>query len=159
MQSRESDRDSVAVLGQLVPTLVRAIEGLNDRGLREREGPGKWSILEVIQHLADTELVYGWRVRQILTSETPVIQAYDQDAWATQLRYNEASLDGAVDQLRALRRANIQLYRSLTDEQRQRCGIHSERGRESVGDIMVGLVRHDFQHMRQIERIKKAVMA
>jgi len=159
MQSRESDRDPLVILAGLVPNIVNATRGLDEAALRRREAPGKWSIMEVIQHLADTELVYGWRVRHILTADTPSIAAYDQDLWASQLLYNEASLDAAIDQLRALRLANLRLYRTLDESQLARCGIHAERGRESVEDLIRSLGRHDLQHLRQIERIKRGIGA
>jgi len=123
MQVRQSDRDLLAVLADLVSALVKAIRGLDERRLRQREAPEKWSILEVIQHLADNELFCGWLVRHTLTCDTPQIQDYDQDVWARELRYNDMSLDGVFDQLRALRSVNLRLFRSLGGEQLERCGV------------------------------------
>ena len=96
--------------------------------LRRPEAPGKWSAIEVIQHLADVEIVLAWRTRQILTLDRPVIQGYDQDAWARTLGYATMPLDVTLAQLRGVRAANLRLWRSLTPAERARVGLHSERG-------------------------------
>lgn len=147
------DRDPLAVMDELVPWLDQRVGGLDDERLRRPEQPGKWSVLEVVQHLADTELVYGYRVRMILTQDTPPIPGYDQDAWARELRYRDAAVAEALAQIRALRGANLRLYRSLGPAQRRRAGLHSERGPESVEHIVRLIGAHDLVHRCQIERI------
>ena len=84
--------DPLEVMGQLQPALEKAIRGISDEDLRRPEKPGKWSILQVLNHLVDTEMVYGYRVRMTVTHEEPPIQAYDQDLWAGKLRSNEGNL-------------------------------------------------------------------
>jgi hypothetical protein len=120
--------------------------------LRRPEAPGKWSVIEVIQHLADSELVYGWRTRMILTEDRPAIQGFDQDAWTRTLRYDEMPLDVALGQLGGMRAANLQLWRSLSPAQRARVGVHSERGPESLDLLLHLMGAHDLVHRRQIER-------
>ena len=110
-------------------------------------------MIEVIQHLADAELVTGFRTRMVLIEEQPELQAYDQDRWTKELRYVEVPLDLALAQLRGLRAANLRLWRMLTPEQRQRTGLHSERGPESVDLIIRMMAGHDLVHRRQIDRI------
>ena len=153
------DREPLALQEELVGAVERAVAGLDDATLRTKEAPGKWSVLEVVQHLADTELVYGYRMRMIVGRPTAAIEGYDQDAWARELRYNDVSLADALDQLRALRAANLRFLRRLTDEQLDRVGIHSERGPESVRHIARLVAAHDLLHLRQIERIKGAIGA
>jgi hypothetical protein len=69
------------------------------------------------------------------------------------LRYTEVPVDLALGQLRGLRNANLRLWRTLTPEQRERAGLHSERGLESV-DLMLRMTAgHDLVHRRQIDRI------
>ncbi len=147
------DRDPLAVMAELVPWLDERVRALDDARLRRPEKPGKWSVLEVVQHLADTELVYGYRVRMILTQDTPPIPGYDQDAWAREFRYRDLPAEEALAQVGALRAANLRLYRSLGPEQRRRAGLHSERGPESVEHILRMVGAHDLVHRRQIERI------
>ncbi len=146
-------QDPLAVLRELLPWLERRTAALDEAALRRPEAPGKWSVIEVIQHLADAELVIGFRTRMALTEDQPELQGYDQDGWARRLGYVEVPLDLALGQLRGLRAANLRLWRTLTPEQRQRTGLHSERGPESV-DLMIRMMAaHDLVHRRQIDRI------
>jgi DinB family protein len=150
------DRDPLAVAGELLPWLERRTAGLDDAVIRRPEAPGKWSVLEVIQHLADTEVVYAWRTRQILTQDRPAIQGYDQDAWARTLRYDSADLAVALGQLGGVRTANLRLWRSLTPAQLARVGLHSERGPESMDLVLRMMGAHDLVHRRQIDRVLAA---
>jgi hypothetical protein len=146
-------QDPLAVLGEQLPWLERRTAVLDEAELRQPERPGKWSVIEVIQHLADAELVSSFRTRMVLIEDEPELQGYDQDRWATGLRYVEVPLDLALTQLRGLRAANLRLWRTLTPEQRQRTGLHSERGPESVDLIIRMMAGHDLVHRRQIDRI------
>ena len=153
------DRDPLAVQRELPDALERAVAHLSDAQLREPEKPGKWSVIEVVQHLADSEIVYGYRIRLILAGDTPAIEGYDQDAWAQRLRYRDTSLADALAQVRILRTRSLDLLHTLTPEEWERAGMHSERGRESVRHITKLLAAHDLVHRRQIERIKSAIGA
>lgn len=146
-------RDPFEVLAELHPWLTDRVHGIPHQRLRRPERPGKWSVIEVIQHLADSELVAGFRTRMILTEEQPSLQAYDQDRWASRLRYREVSLGLALDQVGALRSANLYLWQGLGPAQLERFGRHDERGPESVGHIVRLMAGHDLVHRRQIDRI------
>jgi DinB superfamily len=147
------NRDPIEVLGQLLPWLTDRIRGVTDPALRRPEAPGKWSVIEVIQHLADSDLVAGFRTRMVLADDRPALQGYDQDRWARELRYREVKLDQALDQLGGLRQGNLALWKGLTRQQLDRVGLHSERGPESVGHILRLMAAHDLVHRRQIDRI------
>jgi len=153
------DRDPLDVLAEQLIWLERRTAGLDDAVLRRPEAPGKWSVIEVIQHLADSDVVVAWRSRLILAEDRPAIQGYDQDAWARNLDYSHASLDVAMGQLRGVRTANLRLWRSLTPAQRARVGIHSERGPESLDLLLRLMGGHDLVHRRQIERVLAAAGA
>jgi len=153
------DRDPIEVQSLLAVSIERATAGLSLAQLRQPEKPGKWSVIEVVQHLADSEIVYGYRIRMILASDTPDIQAYDQDAWAQRLRYAEASLPDALTQIRVLRGRSLELLRGLQPDEWARAGMHSERGRESVRHITKLQAAHDLVHLRQIARIKSVIGA
>lgn len=153
------DRDPLDVAAELLPWLQRRTAGVPDEVLRRPEAPGKWSVIEVIQHLADTELVIGWRTRLVLTQDRPPIQGYDQDAWARTLGYRDVPLEMALDQLRGIRAANLRLWRSLTAAQRERVGVHSERGPESVNRLLGLMGGHDLVHRRQIDRVLSSMGA
>ena len=146
-------RNPIEVLGELLPWLDHRLRGVADATLRRPEKPGKWSVIDVIQHLADSDLVAGFRIRMVLSEDRPVLQGYDQDRWASEFRYREVSLDQALDQLHGLRMANLHLWKHLTPAQLERVGLHSERGPESAGHIIRLMAAHDLVHRRQIDRI------
>ncbi len=151
------NRDPFKVQSELYDALVSEVTGLDDVLLRRQEAPGKWSIIQVVQHLADSELVYGYRIRMVLTQDRPAIQGYDQDQWANVLEYNDVSLRDALEQLRVLRGLNLNLVRSLRKEQLAREGVHSERGPESIWKLTQMMAAHDLLHRNQIQRIKKTI--
>ena len=150
-------RDPLQVLEELCPWIDDRLHGVPEPVLRRPEAPGKWSVIEVLQHLADSDLVVGFRVRMILAEDRPKLQAYDQDRWAGELRYREVPLALALGQLRALRVANLHLWSQITPGQLRRVGLHAERGPESVDQIIRLMGAHDLVHRRQIERILAAV--
>jgi hypothetical protein len=153
------DQDPVAVLGGTADKLEAATNGLSNEHLRTPERPGKWSVIQVVQHLADTEIAIAFRSRKILTEDTPDVQGFDQDRWACALNYNAARLGDALAQFRVLRNVNLRLFRSQSPSQLKRYGYHSERGRESVLDAIRLYAAHDLYHLSQIDRIKAAVGA
>lgn len=150
-------RDSVDVLSELMPWIAERTRMIDQRALRVPEAAGKWSVIEVLQHLADSDLVFGFRLRMILTEEKPPLQGYDQDAWARTLKYRDVQLEVAMDQLRSLRAANLHVLRQLSPGQLERVGLHSERGSESAGFLLRLMAGHDLVHRRQIDRILAAV--
>lgn len=87
----------------------------------------------------------------------PPITGYDQDRWAERLHYDEADAAQALELFRVLRGANLRLLERATPEDLQRVGVHAERGEESVGYLIRLYAGHDLLHLRQIERIKRAV--
>ena len=151
------DREPLTVLEELVPALAAATCDLSRDELRRPEREGKWSIIQVVQHLADTELVIGYRVRVVLSQDAPTLPGFDQDAWAAALRYEHASLTSAMQQLRVLRESNLWLLQPLTAEQLERHGMHAERGKETLDRIIRLTAGHDLVHRRQLERIKSAI--
>jgi DinB superfamily len=153
------DQDPLEIAARQLTWLERRTTGLDDAMLRRPEAPGKWSAIEVIQHLADTEVVLAWRTRQILTVDRPEIQGYDQDAWARTLGYAAMPLDVALGQLRGVRAANLRLWRALTPADRARVGLHSERGPESLDLLIRMMGAHDLVHRRQIDRVLVAAGA
>ena len=103
---------------------------------RKKPAPDKWSIAEVAAHLADVEIVIGWRVRSVLGAPGTPIQAYDQDAWAAAGQYSKRNPRESLALFKVLRAANLALYNSLSPEQWKQYGMHSERGQESVERIV-----------------------
>jgi DinB superfamily len=155
--TRLGTRDMLEVLGSTATALRNLVAGVDDATLRRPERPGKWAMVDVVQHLADGEMVVGFRVRMIVAHDQPAITAYDQDLWATNLRYRDANVSAALGQFETLRDANLRFLRQLSGEERSRYGVHSERGGESVEYMFRLLAGHDLTHLAQLERIKRAV--
>lgn len=150
------DRRPLEVLPELMPWLEARLRGVPPQALRRPEAPGKWSVTEVVQHLADSDLVFGFRSRMILSEDRPPLQGYDQDKWASLFRYSQVSYEHALAQLGVLRGANLAVLGRLEPAQLGRVGMHSERGPESLGHLMKLMAAHDLVHRRQIERVLAA---
>lgn len=150
-------REPLSVLRETPARLAEAIAGLGGAQLARAEAPGKWSMVEVLQHLADAELVGGFRFRMVLAHDRPPLQAWDQNVWATRLRYDTVGTRDALDQFTSLRFANLKLLERTTMRERARVGIHAERGEESVAEMMKQYAGHDLVHLKQLARIRAAV--
>ena len=150
-------RDPISILRETPSAAARAIEGLSPAQLRQPEAPGKWSIAAVLQHLADSDVVWAWRMRLILAQDRPPLTGYDQDLWAERLRYADADPIEALEALRVLRRGNLALMARATPEDLKRVGVHAERGEESAGYLCGLYAGHDLLHLRQIDRIRGVV--
>ncbi|HUO85441.1 MAG TPA: DinB family protein [Thermoanaerobaculia bacterium] len=151
------DQDPLEILPRVFEEVRGRIEGVDDARLRRPEAERKWSVVQALQHLADTEIVYGFRYRMILSHDTPEIAGFDQDLWVEKLHYAGADPGEACEQLRVMREANLRLLRSASDGDLRRVGLHSERGAESVRLMMKMHAAHDLVHLRQIDRILAAV--
>jgi hypothetical protein len=112
--------------------LDRLVKDVPASKLRKRPAPDKWSVGEILAHLADAEIVIAWRIRSILGAPGTPIQAYDQDAWAAAGNYAKRDPRKSIQQFRAMRDANLAFYKSLSPEQWKYSGMHSERGEESI---------------------------
>lgn len=121
--------------------------------LRQRPAPDKWSIAEIVTHLADTEIVGGFRMRMILGAPGTPIAAFDQDAWVAAGHYDKRDARKSLEHFRTIREANLALLKTLTPEQWKHHGIHSERGQETIEHIVRMFAGHDINHTKQIERI------
>ena len=152
-----ADRDPVAVLRETPLALPRAIEGLSAGQLRQAERPGKWSIGQVLHHLADSEVVWAWRMRLILAQDRPPLTGYDQDKWAERLQYEQADPSHALAVFTVLREANLRLVERASPADLQRVGVHTERGDESLGHLVRLYAGHDLLHLRQIERVRRTL--
>jgi hypothetical protein len=153
MLSYVGGRDPLDIQAQTPKELERLIAGASATRLRQRPAPGKWSVAEILAHLADVEIVVSWRIRAILGAPGTPMQAMDQDAWVTAGHYDKRDPRKSVEVFRVLRETNLALFETLTPEQWKHQGIHSERGAETVEHIVRLYAGHDLNHTRQVEQI------
>jgi uncharacterized damage-inducible protein DinB len=150
-------RDPVEVLRQTPTSLAKALRGLTEAQAITPEAPGKWSVRVLLQHLADSELVWGYRLRLVLAEDRPTLAGYDQDLWAQRLGYATVDAVQALQDFTTLRESNLRLLAHASPEDLQRVGIHQERGEESVEHMIRLYAGHDLLHLQQLARITAAM--
>ncbi|HXD34640.1 MAG TPA: DinB family protein [Pyrinomonadaceae bacterium] len=136
------------------------IDGLNEfpaESLAAHPIPGKWSAREIVHHLGDSETVAAVRLRRLLSEDNPVIQGYDQDEYATRLKYNEREMEPSLDAFRAARVATAQIMDGLSLEDWSRKGSHTEHGSYSATDWLKIYADHAHNHAAQIRALKIAL--
>jgi hypothetical protein len=146
-------QDPLKVQAATPKRLDRLVKGVTTAKLRKRPAPEKWSVAEILAHLADVEIVIGWRMRSILGAPGTEVQAYDQNAWNASLHYDKRDPRKDLIQQRVLREANLAMLKTLTPEQWKQFGTHSERGQESIERIVRMVAGHDLNHIQQVENI------
>jgi uncharacterized damage-inducible protein DinB len=146
---------------QSIPTtLTNLLRGVPESVLTRPPAPGKWSIQEIVAHLADAELVTGFRYRAIVGAEDGVpIAAYDQNRWASAGNYAAAKLEESLKSFFALREMNLRFLSQLPASAWEKYGIHAERGRETLRDVVQLLAGHDLNHLGQIKKILSTAQA
>ena len=122
-----------------------------------RSPEGKWNAREIVAHLADCELVFGFRLRQTLAEDAPTVQPFDQDRWAQ--RYAAFDFNSALALFLALRHANLLLIRSTTADERKRSVTHPERGTMTFWTIVETMAGHDTNHLHQLEKLAATQIA
>jgi hypothetical protein len=136
--------------------IAAAVSGLAPQVLRYQPAPGKWSILEILGHLADIEIVYGYRLRQMVADQKPVIAPIDQDAWAANLGYMDASPPELVALYGLNRHHNLRLLRRLKPADLEKSAFHPEYQQSmTLATLVERMAGHGKSHLRQIEILKK----
>lgn len=136
--------------------IAAAVSGLPDKTLRYKPSPDKWCIHEILAHLADAEIIYAYRVRQMLADKKPVIAPIDQDDWARNLGYMETPPAELVALYGLNRHANVQLLRRLNLADLEKSAFHPELNRDvTVAEMVERMAGHGPNHQEQIERLKK----
>lgn len=136
--------------------IARVIRSLSRQQLRKPPAPARWSIAEIIAHLAEAELVHGYRLRMILGSNGTPIQAFDQNVWARNSHYAAQDPQESLKLFRILRESNLKLLRSLPKARWNYYGMHAERGKETIAQLAKMFAGHDINHIQQIEQIAKS---
>ena len=154
-----ASRDPLTVLAE-TPDVIDEIVGAHSTDvLRSRPYDGKWTPNEIIGHLLDTELVYGYRARLILSEDEPVLLGIDQERWVAGQRHNDCDPSVLAREFRMMRKANLRFWRGVKPSDLERFGKHNERGNESLAMIREMTAGHDLWHIDQIDRYVAAVTA
>lgn len=127
----------------------KAVAEAGEDGLDRRPAPGEWTAREVVHHLADSEMTSAIRLRRLLAEESPIIQRYDEKAFAQRLHYDRP-VDADLDAMEAARRSSLELIESLDDDEWGRSGTHEESGPYSVEAWLAIYADHTYDHAEQI---------
>ena len=132
--------------------LVSLVSGADPARLAAEPAPGEWSAATVLAHLADIEMVYGLRLRMVLTADRPWLAAILEGEWADRLAHLEPAAKDSLQRWRIQRDANLRVLASVTEGEWLREGVHQERGAVTVADLARNWVEHDQTHLGQIRR-------
>ncbi|HKW68522.1 MAG TPA: DinB family protein [Terriglobales bacterium] len=146
-------KDPIAMQREAPDTIAGLIAGIAPARLKQPPAPGKWSVLQIIAHLAEDELASSWRYRQMLEHDGAELSAFDQDLWARVGDYSSWQHEEALTMFRLLRQANLRMFARLSPQQWQRCGTHTERGKVTIRELCRHMAAHDVNHIEQIKRI------
>ena len=135
----------------------RALADFTAAHLTAKPIPGKWSACEIVHHLADSEMRAALRLRQLLAEDRPVIQSYDQDAYAARLNYNARDIAPALEAFRGARSTTAQLLAHMSDEDWAREGSHPEHARYTADKWLEIYAAHAHDHAAQIRRLREAL--
>lgn len=152
-------QDAIKVQRSTAARLKKAMSGLTPAQLKWRPEPAKWSIAEIIAHLADAEIVASWRMRSVIGENGITIQPFDQDSWASVFKYQSRDAKRSLEVFRVLRENNLAMLKEIPREIWDNYGMHLERGKESIAHLTRMFAGHDTNHVLQIERIAKQVKA
>jgi DinB superfamily len=133
--------------------IARLVKGVSKKKLSKRPTPQRWSVTEILAHLADSELVHGFRLRLILGASGAPIQGFDQDAWAVVSDYAKHDPALSLEAMRVNRERTVRLLKGLPRDAWDRYGMHSERGKETVARVTEMMAGHDLNHLKAIREI------
>src|SRR5437870_13827694 len=137
--------------------VAAALEVFPQDSLTAHPFAGKWSAAEIVHHLADSETTSALRLRRLLVEDHPLIQGYDQDAFAARLNYNRRDIAPALDAFRCACATTAQLFDFMGDEDWRREGTHSESGAYTAEDWLTIYAAHAHNHAAQIRRLREAL--
>ena len=156
MFSLLDDRGPLEVMAQTPDKLTEIVQGHSAAVLRTRPFEGKWTPNEIIGHLSDSEWVYGYRLRLVLSEDNPTIFGTRQDSWVASLRHNERGPSELLEIFRTLRQLNLAAWQQASSADLERSGRHNERGPESLAVMLRLVAGHDLSHLTQIARYIQA---
>jgi DinB superfamily len=152
------EKEPMKVLPKTAGQLAKLIDGLTPRQLAKRPAPGKWSIAEIIGHLADTEMVMAARCKWVACEDNPLLLPFDQELWAVGWAKTKEPVTESLERFRVIRQSQVRLFRNADKEQLERSGNHPERGVLKLSDFPPLMAGHDINHLEQITALRKAIL-
>ena len=146
-------KDPIAAQAHSAALIEELIAGVSAERLGARPAPDKWSVAEILAHLAEDEIATAWRYRQMVEHSGIALAGFDQDLWVNLGGYCNRDPHDSLALYRLLREANLHFLRALTAEQWACFGVHAERGRISVRELATHMAGHDANHIQQIRAI------
>ena len=140
-----------------LPRLRRAVGDLGPEQLRARPVPGKWSTLEVVCHLADSEQAWCHRMKRVIVEDRPVIIGYDETRFTAGLPYHEADLEEELSLLEGMRRQMARILRGLPEAAWSRIGDHSENGPMTLEQMLRAEAEHVPHHLKHINEKRRVL--
>jgi hypothetical protein len=153
IRERAEGKDTLIAQAQSPSLIGELIAKTPAERLRARPTPDKWSVGEILAHLAEDEIATAWRYRQMVEHSGGALAGFDQDMWANLGNYAGRDPQESLSLYRLLREANLHFLRALNAEQWDCFGIHAERGRITVRELAGHMVGHDANHIEQIRKI------
>jgi hypothetical protein len=145
--------DPWEVLSSTAERLRSLVNGRAADDLTRTPDPSRWSVAQILAHLADAEVVAAWRIRSVLASDGAPLQPFDQNVWANAFRYDDADPSESIELFEVNRRATLSLLRRVDPARHTHHGMHAERGRETIDHLIRLYAGHDLNHLAQIERL------
>lgn len=147
-------RDPIEVLAQTPDVFATSTDGLSEEILRQAPEPGEWSVEQLLAHLFDAEVVYGFRWRLTAAEDGSSYPAYNQEVW---VGLPHQPFHGMLAAYTELRRSNAAFLRELPKETWSHVAHHFERGDQTLDTAVKVVAGHDLAHLKQLEQTLAAV--
>lgn len=145
------DRDPLVVLAETQQRIPAIANALGEAGMARSYAPGKWTAAQVLTHLADCEIAFGFRVRQVVAESALPIQPFDETQWAR--HYDRVDGAAAAHTFETIRAWNLALFTRLTPAELDTAAMHPERGPEKASTVIRIIAGHTLNHLAQLEKI------
>ena len=156
MLTPQQRKETIARMRRVPDALEKAVAGLNDAQLDTPYGEGKWTVRQVVHHLADGHMNAVIRCKTILTENHPTLKVVDQDSWAKLPDALRAPLGPSLAILRPLHQRWCDLLEALPPEAWQRTALHAQRGEMTFEDLFVLYANHGDKHIEHIMGLRAA---
>ncbi len=146
----------LAILASTPEKLRREVSTIPLRAMKARPAPGKWSVQEILAHLDDVEkLGMRARVAAMIDEDEPVLEPFDQEKRAVDLRYDRKDPRRSLENFTRQRRANVRWLKTLKSAELKRKGHHQGVGEITAGEMIHEWAFHDLGHLKQILEMKR----